>query len=141
MSAQPDHAPVTPYAPGPGAPAELLARLRADARAAQWVPAFEREWAAALDESRRTFSHAGRITVKRITGHANPWVSECVITYDGVSSYSVSSMEFADQHVVHETRYCTDPFGAPPRRAALAEPMPGRAIAGTSSPASSGTAG
>ncbi|MGW0513016.1 DUF6247 family protein [Streptomyces olivaceoviridis] len=56
MSAQPDHAPVTPYAPEPGAPVELLARLRADARAAQWVPAFEREWAAALDESRRTLS-------------------------------------------------------------------------------------
>lgn len=37
MSAQPDHAPVTPYAPAPGAPAELLAQLRADRRAAQWV--------------------------------------------------------------------------------------------------------
>ncbi|MFI1840122.1 DUF6247 family protein [Streptomyces olivaceoviridis] len=59
MSAQPDHAPVPAYAPEPGAPAELLARLRADARAARWVPAFEREWAAALDESRRTFSLAG----------------------------------------------------------------------------------
>ncbi|KUN18619.1 hypothetical protein AQJ11_32975 [Streptomyces corchorusii] len=59
MNAQPDHAPATAYAPEPGAPAELLARLRADARAARWVPAFEREWAAALDESRRTFSLAG----------------------------------------------------------------------------------
>ncbi|WP_327188274.1 DUF6247 family protein [Streptomyces sp. NBC_01334] len=59
MSAQPNHVPVTPYAPAPGAPAELLARLRADRRAAQWVPAFEREWAAALEESRRTFSLAG----------------------------------------------------------------------------------
>ncbi|MGW1658937.1 hypothetical protein [Streptomyces atratus] len=28
MSAQPDHAPLTPYAPAPGAPAELLAQLR-----------------------------------------------------------------------------------------------------------------
>ncbi|MET7654831.1 MULTISPECIES: DUF6247 family protein [unclassified Streptomyces] len=59
MSAQPDHAPVTPYAPAPGAPAELLAQLRADRRAAQWVPAFEQEWAAALEESRGTFSLAG----------------------------------------------------------------------------------
>ncbi|MFB7534537.1 hypothetical protein ACFC0C_41325, partial [Streptomyces sp. NPDC056178] len=41
MSAQPDHAPLTPYAPSPGAPAELLAQLRADARADSWVPAFE----------------------------------------------------------------------------------------------------
>jgi hypothetical protein len=59
MSAQPDHAPVTPYAPAPGAPAELLAQLRADKRADTWVPAFEREWAAALEESRRTFSLGG----------------------------------------------------------------------------------
>ena len=56
MSAQPDHASVPPYAPAPGAPAELLAQLRADRRAERWVPAFEQEWARALDESRRTFS-------------------------------------------------------------------------------------
>jgi hypothetical protein len=59
MSAQPHHAPLRPYAPAPGAPAELLAQLRADKRASTWVPAFEREWAAALEESRRTFSLAG----------------------------------------------------------------------------------
>ncbi|MER5757232.1 DUF6247 family protein [Streptomyces sp. NPDC002088] len=56
MSAQPEHVPVTPYAPAPGAPAELLAQLRADHRADTWVPAFEREWATALEESRCTFS-------------------------------------------------------------------------------------
>ncbi|MFD9520750.1 DUF6247 family protein [Streptomyces sp. NPDC059979] len=56
MSAQPDHTPAAPYAPAPGAPAELLAQLRADRRAERWVPAFEREWTAALEESRRTFS-------------------------------------------------------------------------------------
>ncbi|WP_394427307.1 DUF6247 family protein [Streptomyces sp. SGAir0957] len=50
MSAQPH------YAPAPGAPAELLAQLRADQRANTWVPAFERAYAAALEESRRTFS-------------------------------------------------------------------------------------
>jgi hypothetical protein len=55
MSAQPDHAPVPPYAPAPGAPAELLAQLRADRRADRWVAACEREWTAALEESRRTF--------------------------------------------------------------------------------------
>ncbi|MEV7512656.1 DUF6247 family protein [Streptomyces sp. NPDC091201] len=58
MSAQPDHtpAPATPYAPAPGAPAELRAQLRADRRAGQWVPAFERDWAKALDDARHTFS-------------------------------------------------------------------------------------
>ncbi|MFF5638160.1 DUF6247 family protein [Streptomyces sp. NPDC012825] len=59
MSAQPDHAPVTTYAPEPGAPAELLAQIRADKRADRWVPAFERDYAAALEESWRTFSLAG----------------------------------------------------------------------------------
>jgi SnoaL-like domain len=68
-------------------------------------------------------------TVQRITGHANLWVSECVITYDGVPSHSVSIMEFADQHVVHETQYFADTFAAPEWRTALAQPMPGRTIA------------
>ncbi|MEV7729353.1 DUF6247 family protein [Streptomyces sp. NPDC087917] len=63
MSAQPDHVPVPPSAPAPGAPAELLDRLRADRRAGQWVPAFEREWAAALEESRRSFSLGGLYAV------------------------------------------------------------------------------
>lgn len=66
MSAQPDHAPVTPYAPAPGAPTELLAQLRADRRAERWVPAFEREWTAALEESRRTFSLAGLYEVVQV---------------------------------------------------------------------------
>jgi hypothetical protein len=63
-------------------------------------------------------------TVQRITGRGNLWVSECVITYDGVPSHSVSIMEFAGEHVVHETQYFADPFPAPASRAALAEPMP-----------------
>jgi hypothetical protein len=67
-------------------------------------------------------------TVLRITGHGNLWVSECIITYDGAPSYSVSIMEFADEQVVHETQYFADPFGSPAWRAALAEPMPGRDI-------------
>ncbi|HEV8174856.1 MAG TPA: hypothetical protein VGP91_14535 [Actinoplanes sp.] len=69
-------------------------------------------------------------TVLRITGSRNLWVSECIITYDGAPSYSVSIMEFSREHVVHETQYFADPFGAPAWRAALAEPMPGRNIAG-----------
>jgi hypothetical protein len=63
-------------------------------------------------------------TVSRISGHGELWVSECVITYDGVPSYSVSIMEFAGGLVVHETQYFADPFEAAPSRAALAEPIP-----------------
>jgi hypothetical protein len=68
---------------------------------------------------------AGRhFTVLRISGGGDLWVSECVISYDGVPTYSVSLMEFADELVVHETQYFADPFQAPASRAALAEPMP-----------------
>jgi hypothetical protein len=68
-------------------------------------------------------------TVLRIAGGENLWVNECVITYDGVPTYSVSIMEFAHEHVVHETQYFADTFSAPASRAALAGPMPGRNIA------------
>jgi hypothetical protein len=67
-------------------------------------------------------------TVSRITGGGSLWVSECIITYDGAPTHSVSIMEFAGAHVVHETQYFADPFGSPAWRAALAEPMPGRTI-------------
>jgi hypothetical protein len=67
-------------------------------------------------------------TVIRIGGSGDLWVSECIITYDGAPTYSVSIMEFAHDHVVHETQYFADPFRAPAWRAALAEPMPGRNI-------------
>ncbi|WP_424215746.1 DUF6247 family protein (plasmid) [Streptomyces sp. BI20] len=56
MSAQPEYLPLPSVGPAPGAPGELLAALRADRRAEAWVPRFERDWAAALEESRRTFT-------------------------------------------------------------------------------------
>ncbi|HEX5113949.1 MAG TPA: nuclear transport factor 2 family protein [Pseudonocardiaceae bacterium] len=64
-------------------------------------------------------------TIIRILG-GGLWVSECVITYDGVPTNTVSIMEFADGLVSHETQYFADPFPAAPSRAALAEPIPGR---------------
>ncbi|MEU9309654.1 DUF6247 family protein [Streptomyces sp. NPDC048256] len=51
MSAQPEQAPAPP-APA----AQLLAQLRADRRADAWVPAFERDWAKALEDSRHSYS-------------------------------------------------------------------------------------
>jgi hypothetical protein len=65
-----------------------------------------------------------RFTILRIRGGGDLWVSECVITYDGAPSYSVSLMEFAGDEVTHETQYFADPFQAPPWRAALSEPVP-----------------
>jgi hypothetical protein len=63
-------------------------------------------------------------TVRRILGSGDLWMSECVITYDGVPTYSVSVMEISDGLVTHETQYFADPFEASPGRAALAESIP-----------------
>ncbi len=60
--------------------------------------------------------------VRRIVGGGDLWVSECVITYDGVPSFSVSIMEFDGQLVVHETQYFADGFDVPASRAGPAEP-------------------
>lgn len=60
-------------------------------------------------------------TLRRVLGTASVWVSECVITYDGAPSISVSIMEFDDGLVVHETQYFADPFEAPAARARLAQ--------------------
>jgi hypothetical protein len=65
-------------------------------------------------------------TVLRIRGGGDLWVSECVITYDGAPTYSVSIMELSDDLVTHETQYFADPFPAPASRAALAESIPAR---------------
>jgi hypothetical protein len=65
-------------------------------------------------------------TVLRIVGGGDLWVSECVITYDGAPSYSVSIMEFTNGYVLHETQYFANTFGVPEWRMALAEAMPGR---------------
>jgi hypothetical protein len=65
-------------------------------------------------------------TIIRILGGGDLWVSECVITYDGATTHSVSIMEFTDGLVTHETQYFADPFQPPPSRAPLAEPILGR---------------
>jgi hypothetical protein len=64
--------------------------------------------------------------VRRIQGGGGLWVSECVITYDGAPTFSLSVMEITDGLVTHETQYFADPFDASPARAALAEPIPAR---------------
>ena len=61
-------------------------------------------------------------SVLGIRGGGDLWVSECVITYDGAPTFSVSVMEFAGDLVALETQYFADPFKAPGWRMALAEP-------------------
>jgi SnoaL-like domain len=65
-------------------------------------------------------------SVQRVSGGGDLWVSECIITYDGTPTHTVSIMEFADGLVRHETQYFADPFPAAAGRAALAEPIPDR---------------
>jgi hypothetical protein len=63
-------------------------------------------------------------TVLRISGSGDLWISECIITYDGAPTHSISIMEFESGLVAHETQYFADPFTAPESRAALAESLP-----------------
>ena len=63
-------------------------------------------------------------TILRIRGGGDLWVSECIITYDGVPTHSVSVMEMSGGLVTHETQYFADPFDADPGRAALADSIP-----------------
>jgi hypothetical protein len=71
-------------------------------------------------------------TIRRISGDGDLWVSECIITYDGVPSFSVSIMEFTDGYVTRETQYFGDEFEAAQWRAPLAEPIPGDSEPGES---------
>jgi hypothetical protein len=77
---------------------------------------------AAIQAQRGGHPAERRFTVVRIRGGGDLWVSECVITYDGVPTHAVSIMELADDLVTRETQYFADPFPAPVWRAALAEP-------------------
>ena len=79
---------------------------------------------ATIAEQRGGHPAERHFTVGRITGGGDVWVSECVITYDGAPTHSVSIMELAGGLVAHETQYFADPFDAPGSRAALAEPIP-----------------
>ena len=62
-------------------------------------------------------------TIGRISGDGDVWVSECIITYDGVPSFTVSIMEFVEGYVRHETQYFGERFEPASWRAPLAEPI------------------
>ncbi len=76
-----------------------------------------------IQESRTVQPNRKRFTVRRMTGSGDLWVTEFVLSYDGVPSYAVSIMEFRDGLVAHETQYFADRFEPGPSRVHLVEPM------------------
>jgi hypothetical protein len=76
-----------------------------------------------IQESRFVQPNKKRFKVRRIIGSGDLWVTEFVLSYDGVPSYTVSIMEFRDGLVAHETQYFADHFDPAPSRAHLVERM------------------
>jgi hypothetical protein len=70
-----------------------------------------------IQASRTAQPNAKRFTVRRIVGGGDLWISELVLTYDGVPNYVVSIMEFGDGQVVRETQYFGEGFEPGPSRA------------------------
>jgi hypothetical protein len=74
-----------------------------------------------IQESRTVQPNKKRFTIRRIIGSGDLWVTEFVLTYDGIPSYTVSIMEFRQGLVAHETQYFADRFDPAPSRAHLVE--------------------
>jgi hypothetical protein len=58
-----------------------------------------------IQASRFAQPNKKRFVVRRVLGAADLWVTEFVLTYDGLPSYTVSIMEFRDRKVARETQY------------------------------------
>jgi hypothetical protein len=76
-----------------------------------------------IQASRAAQPNKKRFMVSRILGAANLWVTEFVLSYDGVPSYAVSIMEFEDAKVIRETQYFSDAFQPGASRAEWVERM------------------
>jgi hypothetical protein len=74
-----------------------------------------------IQQSRFLQPNKKRFTVRRIVGGGDLWVTEFVLSYDGIPSYAVSIMEFRDGLVANETQYFADRFDPAPSRAHLVE--------------------
>ena len=74
-----------------------------------------------IQESRFVQPNKKRFTVRRIIGSGDLWITEFILTYDDVPSYTVSIMEFHEGLVVRETQYFADRFAPAPSRAHLVE--------------------
>ena len=75
-----------------------------------------------IQESRTVQPSKKRFSVQRIIGDGELWVTELVLTYDGIPSYTVSIMELSDGKVARETQYFSEPFKPGASRAHLVEP-------------------
>ena len=78
-----------------------------------------------IQESRTVQPNRKRFAIRRIVGSGDLWITEYVLTYDGIPSYVVSIMEFRDGLVVHETQYFADRFDPSPSRAHLVKHVDG----------------
>ena len=76
-----------------------------------------------IQESRTVQPSKKHFTVRRIIGGGDLWVTEFILTYDGVPSYSVSIMEFKEGKVARETQYFGDAFEPGPSRTQWVERM------------------
>jgi hypothetical protein len=74
-----------------------------------------------IQESRLVQPNKKRFTVRRMIGAGDLWVTEFILTYDGIPSYAVSIMEFSEGLVARETQYFADRFDPGPSRAHLVE--------------------
>ena len=74
-----------------------------------------------IQESRTVQPNKKRFTVRRMIGGGDLWVTEFVLSYDGIPSYAVSIMEFREGLVASETQYFADRFEPSPSRAHLVE--------------------
>src|SRR6266851_1246672 len=74
-----------------------------------------------IQNQRASQPNKKRFTVRRIIGSGDLWVTEFILTYDGIPSYAVSIMEFREGLVASETQYFADRFDPAPSRAHLVE--------------------
>lgn len=75
-----------------------------------------------IQQSRTVQPNRKRFSVRRMLGGGDLWVTEFLLSYDGIPSYAVSIMEFRDGLVANETQYFADRFDPAPSRAHLVEP-------------------
>jgi hypothetical protein len=81
---------------------------------------------------REAYPASVAITINRMRGSGDLWVTEVIVTYDGAKpTHAVNVMEFRDGRVARETIYFGEPWEPPAWRAPWVEPMP--AVTGAAS--------